>query len=137
MSVAGARFIALKRDPQGAKIQRWMDVAPTSATGEALGVVALTLPLASEPVLGDYTISAEVAGADAATATFLVDRYVVAMLPVVAFGTITEGSLTAELGVRYTSEEDQVTVIVMNMLVRTTCTLWIPAEFFYFWTEFV
>ena len=64
-------------NPQGAKIQRWMDVAPeTSATGEALGVVALTLPLASEPVLGDYTISAEVAGADAATATFLVDKYV-------------------------------------------------------------
>eukprot|EP01045_Picozoa_sp_COSAG04_P015511 COSAG04_NODE_1229_length_7649_cov_3.811214_3_plen_753_part_00 len=63
-------------NPQDAKIQRWMDVAPTSATGEALGVVALTLPLASEPVLGEYTISAEVAGADAATATFLVDRYV-------------------------------------------------------------
>ena len=54
------------------------------------------------------------------------------MLPVVAFGTITEGSLTAELGVRYSSEEDQVTVIVMNMLVRATYTLWIPAELFEF-----
>lgn len=48
----------------------------------------------------------------------LLDRYVVALLPVVAFGTITEGSLTAELGVRYTGEDDQVLVVVMNLLVR-------------------
>ena len=41
------------------------------------------------------------------------------MLPVVAFGTISEGSLTAELGVRYTGQDDKVIVIVMNMLVRS------------------
>jgi hypothetical protein len=52
-------------------------------------------------------------------AFLLLGRYVVAMLPVVAFGRITEGSLTAELGIRYAGEDDQVTVIVMNMLVRS------------------
>ena len=33
-----------------------------------------------------------------------------AMLPVVAFGITTEGSLTAELGLRFTDEKDRVTV---------------------------
>ena len=52
-------------------------------------------------------------------AFLVMNRYLVAMLPVVAFGRITEGSLTAELGIRYTGEDDRVTVIVMNMLVRS------------------
>ena len=56
-------------------------------------------------------------------AFLLLGRYIVAILPVVAFGSITEGSLTAELGIRYTNENDQVKVIVMNMLVRSAESL--------------
>ena len=57
-------------------------------------------------------------------------RYLVAILPVVAFGSITEGSLTAELGVRYTGAGDRVTVIAMNLLVVAAVTLTFPVQFY-------
>eukprot|EP01052_Picozoa_sp_SAG31_P030154 SAG31_NODE_3068_length_4720_cov_9.192258_3_plen_934_part_00 len=65
-------------NPQGAHIMRWRDAAGEVSTegGEALGVLALMFPLATEPVLGDYTVTAQAAGADAKTTSFLVDKYV-------------------------------------------------------------
>lgn len=55
---------------------------------------------------------------------------VVALLPVVAFGTITEGSLTAELGHRFKDDDDRPWIVLMNLLVTAAVVLTYPVQFY-------
>ena len=54
----------------------------------------------------------------------------VALLPVVVFGTITEGSLTAELGRRFKDSSDQPWIVLMNLLVTVAVILTYPVQFY-------
>ena len=56
--------------------------------------------------------------------------YVVALLPVVAFGRIREGSLTAELGWRFTEQSDRVMIVGMNLAVTLAVILTFPVQFY-------
>ena len=54
----------------------------------------------------------------------------VAMIPVVAFSEITQGSLTAELGHRFREPDDRPWVAAMNLLVTLAVILTYPVQFY-------
>lgn len=66
----------------------------------------------------------------AAMGAYCAVMLVVALLPVVAFGTITEGSLTAELGRRFTDDDNRPWIVLMNLLVTTAVVLTYPVQFY-------
>ncbi len=89
-------------------------------------LVCNVLPI--ENTLQDRTRMSEVLFV--AMSAYCVVMLVVALLPVVAFGTITEGSLTAELGHRFKNDDDRPWVVLMNLLVTVAVVLTYPVQFY-------
>jgi hypothetical protein len=66
----------------------------------------------------------------AAMSVYCAVMLAVGLLPVVGFGPLGQGSLTAELGVRFRGRGDRVWITLMNALVTAAVTLTFPVQFY-------